>query len=82
MVGIKRWRLLWQQSSPVERDSVVDVKALIQMLQDLIVKILQLDRENQQSLLRRGLVPARHLASCAAPPSHFVADLYRRHGHS
>jgi hypothetical protein len=79
MVGIRRWRLLWQQCSPVERDSVSDVKVVIQMLQDLIVRVLQLDRENQQSLLRRGLVPARHVSSCAAPPSNFVANLYRRH---
>jgi hypothetical protein len=49
------------------------------MLQDLLVKILQLDRENQQALLRRGLVPARHVASCAAPPSNYVANLYRRY---
>jgi len=79
MVGIRRWRLLWQQGRPVERDSVSDVKAVIQMLQDLIVRILQLDRENQQSLLRHGLVPARHMTACAAPPSNFVASLYRRH---
>jgi hypothetical protein len=49
------------------------------MLQNLIVKILQLDRENQQALLRRGLVPARHVTACAAPPSNYVANLYRRH---
>jgi hypothetical protein len=48
------------------------------MLQNLIVKILQLDRENQQALLRRGLVPARHVTSCAAPPSNYVASLYLR----
>jgi len=38
-----------------------------------------LDRENQQALLRRGLVPARHINACSAPPSNFVATLYRRH---
>jgi hypothetical protein len=38
-----------------------------------------LDRENQQALLRRGLVPARHVTACAAPPSNYVASLYRRH---
>ena len=49
------------------------------MLQNLLVKILQLDRENQQALLRRGLVPARHVTACAAPPSHYVANLYLKH---
>jgi hypothetical protein len=78
MIEIRRWRQLWQQSNPVERGSISDVKAMIQMLQDLIVRILQLDRENQQSLLRRGLVPARQVNSFAAPPNHYVAGLYRR----
>ena len=79
MAGLKRWRPLWQRSSPIERAGYPDVNALVQLLQDLLVKILQLDRENQRALLRRGLVPPRHVASCAAPPSHFVANLYRRH---
>jgi hypothetical protein len=79
MIGIRRWRHLWQQISPIERASCPDVKIVIQMLQDLLVKILQLDRENQQALLRRGLVPARHVTACAAPPSNFVANLYRRY---
>jgi hypothetical protein len=78
MIEIQHWRQLWQQSSPLERASFSGVKAAIQMLQDLIMRILQLDRENQQALLRRGLVPARHVTSCAAPPSNYVANLYRR----
>ena len=79
IVRINHWRQLWQQISPVERAGQADVKNAIQMLQDLLIKILQLDRENQQALLRRGLVPARHVTSCAAPPSNYVASLYRRH---
>jgi hypothetical protein len=43
------------------------------------MKFLQLDRENQQSLLRRGLVPPRHLPAVAAQQPHYVAGLYRRH---
>jgi hypothetical protein len=79
IIGIRRWRQLWQQISPLERAGCSGVIDVIQTLQNLLVKILQLDRENQQALLRRGLVPARHVSSCAAPPSNFVANLYRRH---
>jgi hypothetical protein len=79
MMEIKHWRQLWQQISPLERGRCPDVNGVIQMLQNLLVKILQLDRENQQALLRRGLVPARHVTSCAAPPPNYVANLYRRH---
>ena len=79
MISIRHWRQLWQQVGPVEGAGHPDVITAIQMLQNLLVKILQLDRENQQALLRRGLVPARHVTSCAAPPSNYVANLYRRH---
>jgi hypothetical protein len=78
-IEVKHWRQLWQQISPLERARCADIIGAIQKLQNLIVKILQLDRENQQALLRRGLVPARHVTSCAAPPSNHVANLYRRH---
>jgi len=79
IINVKHWRQLWQQVSPSERGRCSDVNGAIQMLQNLLVKILQLDRENQQALLRRGLVPARHVTSCAAPPSNYIANLYRRH---
>ncbi len=79
IIGIKHWRQVWQQISPLERAGCADVIDVIQMLQNVLVKILQLDRENQQALLRRGLVPARHVTACAAPPSNYVANLYRRH---
>jgi len=39
-----------------------------------------LDRENEQALLRRSLVPARQLPSVNRQRPHFVADLYRRQG--
>ena len=79
MMGIKHGRKLWQQISPLERARCSDVNGAIQMLQNLLGKILQLDRENQQALLRRGLVPARHVTACAAPPSNYVISLYQRH---
>lgn len=79
MIGIRNGRCLWQQVNALERDRHSEVKAGIQMVQDLILKVLQLDRENQQGLLRRGLVPAGQLASFATPQPHYVANLYRRH---
>jgi len=56
-----------------------EVKSLFQTIQSLLMKILLLDRENQQALLRRGLVPAKHLPPVAAQQPHFVAGLYRQH---
>jgi len=44
------------------------------------MKIVLLDRENEQALLRRGLVPPTQLPSVNRQRPHFVAELYRRGG--
>jgi hypothetical protein len=42
------------------------------------MKFILLDRENEQGLLRRGMVPARELPSVNRQRPHFVAELYLR----
>ncbi|HLP78713.1 MAG TPA: hypothetical protein VK327_17545 [Candidatus Paceibacterota bacterium] len=76
---LRTWRQAWQRLDPLERAQYSEVKALLQAVQDALVKILLLDRENQQALLRRGLLPARHVSSFASQPPHYAAQLYRRH---
>ena len=56
-----------------------EVKNLFQAVQDLIMKILIFDRDNQQGLLHRGLVPAKHLPVVAARQPHVINSVYRRH---
>jgi len=56
-----------------------EVKKLFQTIQSVLMKILLLDRENQQALLRRGLVPVKHLPPVAAQQPHYVAGLYQQH---
>lgn len=77
--NLRRWRRLWQQVSPEERGRFADVSQLFQTIQGFMMRILLLDRENQQAMLRRGLVPAQHLPAAASQQSHFVAGVYRRH---
>jgi hypothetical protein len=76
---LRTWRQAWQRLDAAERAHFSDVKSLLQAVQDSLVKILLLDRENQQALLRKGLLPARHVQSFAAPQPHYAAQLYRRH---
>jgi hypothetical protein len=76
---LRTWRLAWQRLDSSERARHSEVKLLLQTVQDSLVKILVLDRENQQALLRRGLVPPRHLPSFTSQPPHYAAQLYRRH---
>jgi len=82
LMSLRKWRSCWQQAGPAERAGCSEVKALFQSVQSLLMKVLLLDRENQQALLRHGLVPARHLPSTAAQQPHCVSDIYRRHSRS
>jgi hypothetical protein len=75
---IKSRRRDWQNLPADERGHQAEVEPLLRQNQDLIMKIIVLDRENEQNLLRRGLVPPRHLPSPNRQRPHFVADLYRR----
>lgn len=78
-VKLQTWRQVWQRLSPEERTGLADARAMFQAIGDITVRVMQLDRENQQALLRRGLVPSKHLSLATTPrPSHYVASVYRR----
>jgi hypothetical protein len=79
---LRRHRVQWQKFSLDERARHPEIGMLLRQNQDLTMKIILLDRENEQSLLRRGLVPARELPSVNRQRPHFVAELYRRQGAS
>jgi hypothetical protein len=72
-------RIAWQQTHKNQRYACVSVNSLLQSVQAVLMKFFILDRENQQAMLRRGLVPVRHLPPAAAQRPHFVAGLYQRH---
>ena len=75
---LREQRISWQKLMPDQRAKHPEVTSLIRQNQDLIMKIIVLDRENEQMLLRRGLVPTHRLPSLHRQHPHFVADLYRR----
>lgn len=78
LAALKKRRQLWQQSGQTGGHAD-EIKGLFQSIQSLVMKILFLDRENQQALLRLGLVPAKHLPPAATQQPHCVARLYQRH---
>lgn len=80
LTRLRSQRALWLQSDRDARDRDVDLKALFQTVQGILMKALTLDRENQQLMLRRGLMPAEHLPAVAAQKPSFVSSLYQRHG--
>ena len=72
----------WRRSDASERAGNAEMKSLLVRAQDIAVKALVLDRENQQALLRRGLLPAHGIPSAAARQPHYVANVYQRHAAS
>jgi hypothetical protein len=76
---VRQHRVSWQALSVGERSAQPEIGFLIRQVQDLIMRVIHLDRENEQGLLRRGLIAPREIPSVNLHRPHFVADLYRRH---
>jgi len=77
---IRKHRMTWQGLSKEQRGQHAEFSTLVRQCQDLIMKIITLDRENEQGLLRRGLVPNNQLPSANRQRPNYVADVYRRSG--
>ncbi|MDB6131144.1 MAG: hypothetical protein JWM04_2251 [Verrucomicrobiales bacterium] len=78
VAGLKEKRVNLQDVTVEKRNYPPEVSRLMQKNQDLIMKMIVLDRENEQLLLRRGLLGPRELPSAQVQKPHFVADLYKR----
>lgn len=77
---LRTHRVRWHQLSPEERRQHSHFLRLVRQCQELVMRIINLDRENEQGLLRRGLVPPDHLPSAHRQKPHYVANLYQRNG--
>lgn len=75
---IREHRIAWMRLEPAERQGHPEIAELLRENQNLIMKILVLDRENEQALLRKGLVPLRHVPPANRQRPHFVSSLYQR----
>src|SRR5437868_1294139 len=76
--NLKRHRERWVKLAEPTRAKYPEIAGLLRQTQDVIMKIIVLDRENEQTLLRKGLVPPKHLPSAKRNQPHYVADLYKR----
>lgn len=77
LAKLRNRRMVWQQASASEREQSVEIKPLFESIQNQLMKVLLLDRENQQIMLRRGMVPASHLPATVPKPN-YVASVYQR----
>jgi hypothetical protein len=78
LAHVKKRRADWQRLDPATRRQNPEVATLIRSNQDLIMKIIMLDRENEQARLRHGLLPANQLPPANRQRPHYVTELYRR----
>ena len=78
LITLRKRRQLWRENGQPGGHSE-EIKRMFPTIQSLLMKILCLDRENQQAMLRLGLVPAKHLPPAGAQHPHYVAGLYQRH---
>jgi hypothetical protein len=78
LAKLRSRRLFWQQVPASERERCGEIKPLFENIQNLLMKVLLLDRENQQIMLRRGLIPVSHLPATANPKPNYVASVYQR----
>jgi hypothetical protein len=75
---IRGHRRAWSQATSAERASQPEIARAIRQTQNVIMRAIVLDRENEQALLRRGLMPPGPLPSANQHRPRFVADLYRQ----
>lgn len=75
---IRQQRVAWLRLEPTARQLHPEITELLRETQNLVMKILVLDRENEQGLLRKGLIPHRQLPPSQRQQPHFVANLYQR----
>ena len=67
----------WMALHPAQREKHPAISTLIRQDLDLIMKIVSLDRENEQLLLRHKLVPANHLPPAQRQNPNLIAQMYK-----
>lgn len=60
-------------------ESPPELVDLVRTTLDTIMRVLVIGRENEENLLRRGLLPARSLPRAEQSQPNFVALTYQRH---
>lgn len=76
---LRAQRQAWEQLPEAQRQMPPALRRVIEENQDLVLRLLTLDRENQQGRLRLGLVPPTHWPAPAPSGAGYVSELYRRH---
>ena len=74
---VRELRVAWLKLPPGQKQGHPEIAELLRENQNLIMKILVLDRENEQTRLRQGFVPARSASAVARPVAPSVPAVER-----
>ena len=74
---IVRHKEAWMALTHAQKQSMPEIGQRLQHCTDLIMKIVSLDRENEQLMLRNKLVPPSHLPPAQRQNPNLVAKLYK-----
>lgn len=79
---VREHRVAWLKVEPTVRQRHPEITELLRETQNLIMKILLIDRENEKAWLRRGLVPSRQIPPVGRQSPKIAANLYRRNSYA
>ena len=79
LAALRIQREAWQLLPSAKRSEHTEILRLVSTAQQLAMKLIVLNRENEQALLQRGFVPARHLATMPRSRPNFAAGAYQNH---
>lgn len=74
---IVRHKDSWMVLTESQKKTMPEIGQRLQQCTDLIMKIVSLDRENEQLMLRNKLVPPSHLPPAERQNPNLVAKLYK-----
>tara|TARA_B100001123_G_scaffold416454_2_gene518107 strand:+ start:1591 stop:2052 length:462 start_codon:yes stop_codon:yes gene_type:complete len=67
----------WDALSQSQKQSMPEIGKRLSLCTDLIMKIVSLDRENEQLMLRNKIVPPGHLPPAERQNPNLVAKIYK-----
>lgn len=79
---VREHRVAWLKVEPTVRQRHPEITELLRETQNLIMKILVIDRENEKIWLRKGLVPSRQIPPVGRQRPQMAANLYRRNSYA
>lgn len=79
LAALRVQREAWQLLPAARRSEHPEILRMIGTAQQLAMKLIVLNRENEQALLLRGFVPARHLSTMPRSRPSYAAGAYQNH---